>query len=83
MSDDSTHLPDPANAEDDGERERRLLARLDALRAEHRRLDTEIDAARETGMVDMLKIQRMKKVKLAMKDQIAWLEDELTPDIIA
>ena len=37
----------------------------------------------ETGVNDMLKIKRMKKVKLAMKDKIAFLENQITPDIIA
>jgi len=78
-------IPEAANAEEDSdaEMERRMACRLKELRAEHRRIDTEIDAARETGMVDMLKIQRMKKIKLAMKDQIIWLENQVTPDIIA
>ena len=61
----------------------RMLARLEELRVEHRRIDTEIDALRENGTVDMLKIRRMKKIKLAMRDQIVWLENQLTPDIIA
>ena len=58
-------------------------ARLAALRLEHRAIDREIDALVETGVADMLKIRRMKKVKLALKDRIRVLEDELTPDIIA
>ncbi len=57
--------------------------RLAALRREHRSIDREIDALIETGVADMLKIRRMKKVKLALKDRIRALEDELTPDIIA
>jgi hypothetical protein len=61
----------------------RMQMRLDELRNEHRRLDQEIDAARMNGTVDMLKISRMKKIKLAMKDQIVWLENQVTPDIIA
>jgi len=35
------------------------------------------------GAVDMLKIGRMKKIKLRLKDRIARIEDLLTPDIIA
>ena len=74
----------PANdAPSPEEVEARMRERLDELRREHRALDREIDAARETGMVDMLAVARMKKVKLRMKDQIAWLEDQLTPDTIA
>lgn len=56
---------------------------LSALRADHRHLDEEIIALREMGAVDMLKIRRMKKIKLKVKDKIARIEDALTPDIIA
>ena len=56
---------------------------LDRLRLEHRRIDHEILALIETGVNDILKIRRMKKVKLAMKDRIVYLENQLTPDIIA
>jgi len=60
-----------------------LTKLLAELRTQHRRLDKEIAALRETGAVDMLKIGRMKKIKLKLKDRIAALEDSLTPDIIA
>ncbi|WP_017932069.1 YdcH family protein [Robiginitomaculum antarcticum] len=59
------------------------LQALDALRMEHRHLDSEITAQQMTGVTDMLKIQRMKKLKLVLKDKIRVLEDDLTPDIIA
>jgi len=59
------------------------LELLKSLRSEHRSLDAEIVALRETGAVDMLKIRRMKKIKLSIKDQITYLENQLTPDIIA
>jgi len=59
------------------------LELLKSLRSEHRSLDAEIVALRETGAVDMLKIGRMKKIKLSIKDQITYLENQLTPDIIA
>lgn len=60
-----------------------LRKELRELRDQHRQLDVEIHALRETGAVDMLKIGRMKKIKLRLKDKIAALEDSLTPDIIA
>ena len=63
--------------------EAELLRLLDRMRTEHRAIDQEIKALFETGVTDMLKIKRMKKVKLAMKDKIAFLENQLTPDIIA
>lgn len=57
-----------------------LLARL---KTEHRAIDREIEAMIETGVMDMLKIKRMKKIKLAMKDKISFIENQITPDIIA
>lgn len=63
--------------------EEELLVLLAKLRAEHRAIDNEIKASFETGVTDMLKIKRMKKIKLSMKDKIAFLENQLTPDIIA
>ena len=56
---------------------------LFTLRTQHRHFDEEITALREMGAVDMLKIRRMKKVKLTLKDKIARIEDALMPDIIA
>ncbi len=60
-----------------------IKSELAKLKTEHRQLDSEINALRETGAVDMLKIGRMKKIKLKLKDKISALEDSLTPDIIA
>ena len=56
---------------------------LETLKLEHRRIDTEIKAMIETGVSDMLKIGRMKKIKLSLKDRIAYIENQITPDIIA
>ncbi len=56
---------------------------LVGLKEEHRRIDVEIKALEEMGVVDVLKIRRMKKIKLSIKDQISYLENQLTPDIIA
>ena len=53
------------------------------LQSEHRRIDQEIDKLIKNGAEDMIKIQRMKKIKLSMKDQITLIENRLTPDIIA
>ncbi len=59
-----------------------LLRRLHELRSEHRDLDTVI--ARFAGQrADQLQVQRLKKRKLKLKDEIAWLESRLVPDIIA
>lgn len=69
--------------DDDLLEQQALRQELQQLRDQHRHLDKEIHALRETGAVDMLKIGRMKKIKLHLKDRIAAIEDSLTPDIIA
>ena len=60
-----------------------LRRELLQLRQEHRDLDAAIAAMVETGDVDTIRIQRMKKRKLVLKDRIAAIEDRLLPDIIA
>lgn len=65
------------------EEKAQAIALLKSLKLEHRRIDQEINALAETGVADMLKVKRMKKIKLSIKDQIAYLENEITPDIIA
>jgi hypothetical protein len=69
--------PTPSNDDQSAKQE---LARL---RQEHRDLDDAIDALMETGRSDHLQIQRLKKRKLALKDRIIVLEDQMLPDIIA
>lgn len=56
---------------------------LSRLREEHRDLDHAIDALERVGGGDRLQVQRFKKRKLSIKDRISFLEDQLTPDIIA
>jgi hypothetical protein len=63
--------------------EQELRKRLATLRIEHRDLDAAIHALRESGSTDELQIARLKKRKLGLKDQIAIVEDQLLPDIIA
>ncbi|PHS20949.1 MAG: DUF465 domain-containing protein [Robiginitomaculum sp.] len=60
-----------------------IRARLMALSEEHRDLDAAINALIEARTQDQLKVARLKKRKLALKDQIHHLEIQLTPDIIA
>ncbi len=57
--------------------------RLAELREEHKDLDDAIRALEERYQPDMLQIARLKKKKLALKDEVGRLEDQLTPDIIA
>jgi len=60
-----------------------LESELARLKQEHRDLDSAIDALERIITGDQLQVQRLKKRKLALKDQIIQLEDQLTPDIIA
>ena len=60
-----------------------LRARLEILRRDHRRLDEQATAMAEALGRSNLALQRLKREKLVLKDQIARIEDELTPDIIA
>ena len=60
-----------------------LEAELARLKQEHRDLDMAIDALESMVAGDQLQVQRLKKRKLSLKDQIISLEDQLTPDIIA
>ncbi len=60
-----------------------LLSRLLELRSEHRDLDTVISRLSESGPADQLHLQRLKKRKLLLKDEISWLESRLIPDSIA
>jgi len=59
------------------------LARLEALKTEHRDLDAAIEALRGMAAPDQLQVARLKKRKLRLKDEIAKLEDMQVPDIIA
>ncbi|MGP3699278.1 YdcH family protein [Rhodobacter sp. NSM] len=60
-----------------------LRIRLEVLRREHRDLDEAITALEAGGRGDQLTLRRLKKQKLALKDQIVKIEDQLIPDIIA
>ncbi len=62
---------------------RELQRRLDELRSEHRDLDEVIARLAEKEASDQLLMRRLKKRKLALKDQITSLESALVPDIIA
>ena len=60
-----------------------LRVKLNVLRLEHRDLDEAIHVLETSGRGDQMTLKRLKKQKLMLKDQIARLEDILTPDIIA
>ena len=60
---------------------RELRATLLKLKQEHRDLDSAINALDELGRADQLQLKRLRK--LSLKDEIARIEDQLLPDIIA
>lgn len=60
-----------------------LTEKLADLESEHRQLDAEIERLLNTPPIDLLNIQRLKKKKLALKDQIQKLKSDILPDIIA
>lgn len=60
-----------------------MRIRLEVMKREHRDLDEAIHALEQTGRPDQLTLRRLKKQKLALKDQIVRIEDMLIPDIIA
>lgn len=61
----------------------RGLERLKELRVSHRDLDDLIDRLSEDPLVDQLRLRRLKKRKLQLKDMITRLESELIPDLNA
>lgn len=60
-----------------------IEARIAELKLEHRDLDDVVQRLLLTPVQDQLQLQRLKKRKLLVKDQIAILERQLTPDIRA
>ena len=60
-----------------------LLSKLESLRLEHRDLDDVVSNLSASSSFDQLRLRRLKKRKLVLKDQIIQLESELLPNIIA
>ncbi len=63
--------------------EAQIKVRLDGMRIEHRDLDDAIAALALAAVPDQMQMARLKKRKLRLRDEIAMLEDQLVPDIIA
>jgi hypothetical protein len=63
--------------------ENELRIQLARLRQEHRDLDAAIEALQDAPGSDLIQVQRLKKRKLVLRDRITFIEDQLTPDIIA
>ena len=66
-----------------GESEAVLRAKLASLKLEHQDLDAAVQALEAKPRPDQIQIARLKKKKLRLRDEIARLEDQITPDIIA
>jgi hypothetical protein len=60
-----------------------LKTQLERLRQEHRDLDAAIEALQAVPGADVIQVQRLKKRRLGLRDRICFIEDQLTPDIIA
>ena len=71
---------DPPAFAADMEASRRRLAQL---RQQHEDLDASVQALEAVGHADQIRIARLKKRKLGLRDEMARLEDALLPDIIA
>lgn len=61
----------------------KLRQRLEQLTIEHRDLDEVIDENSRSPTTDLVRLQRLKKRKLAIKDEIRSIHQQLLPDIIA
>ena len=66
-----------------GDDETALRAELARRQQEHRDLDAAIEALAGAPSHDQIQVQRLKKRKLVLRDRITFIEDQLTPDIIA
>ena len=69
------------NSEDDNQQQ--IVAQLHQLESEHRDLDDVIERLGDDKPFDQLKLQRFKKRKLVLKDEITKLRSRILPDIIA
>ena len=67
----------------DIEEQQTLKARLNVLESEHRDLDDVIERLSDDKPFDQLQLQRLKKRKLVLKDEIALVRSRILPDIIA
>ncbi len=66
-----------------GDEDEDIRLRLEELTTEHRDLDDAIAALTRDGFFDQLQVQRLKRKKLLIKDEISQLQSKMIPDIIA
>lgn len=77
------HRVDTPEIEIEAANDEALLLKLSILHEEHADLDAAIRAMEQLMHHDRLQVARLKKKKLAIKDRIQTLKDQMTPDIIA
>lgn len=77
------HSDPTMNATNELNFEEMMRIKLEVLRREHRDLDQAIHALELSGRPDQLTLRRLKKQKLALKEKVVKLEDDIIPDIIA
>ena len=68
---------------DSNDRQGTIQNQIAMMESEHRDLDSVIEQLGEVLPFDQLKLQRLKKRKLALKDEMAKLRSQILPDIIA
>jgi hypothetical protein len=76
----NVHQLDPSGAD---ARRVELMQRIVQLRLEHRDLDDILERLCYQPDYDSIQLTRLKRRKLLLKDQIAWLQRELDPDVSA
>ena len=76
-------MPSDWNSPSEDAEAARLEAKIEALRDEHRALDIAIQALQAAAPHNQISLMRLKRRKLTLKDEIAYWEDQRTPDIIA
>jgi len=74
---------DNDTSDDSATDQQSLRDRLTQLRIEHRDMDDVIERVEDAPIIDRLQVQRLKKRKLRLKDEISRLEALVVPDIIA
>ena len=71
------------NNDDNVETQEQILQQIAIMESEHSDLDAVIERLAEDLPFDQLKLQRLKKRKLILKDEMATLRSRILPDIIA
>ena len=79
----SERKPPVTKDDDNAQQQAKLRKKLDQLTSEHADLDAVINEMLANPLTDMVRLQRLKKRKLGIKDEIRSIQRRLLPDIIA